>query len=589
MADSPVKDTNGVVSLVIKTAGNQIPDTTHVLSVRATAGIGRIPEAIVSLATGDVAEGTFDDADGDTFKEGAEISIAGTYGGEAEMIFFKGVITGKRMRVSGERGPRLEIMARDKAVKLVRLRKTQLFQEKKDSDIMTAIISDAGLTAQVSATTDTAADHIQYDCTDWDFLRAIADRSGAVLQVADGKITIAEPKTTEPAVLTVTLGVDMLEFDARTDTQHLLSEAAGIAWNSTTLETVEGKSSRLPSETWGDVSAAKMAKAVAEHKVSFATSREVESAALKTAAEARLARSVLSAIQGRCTFNGTSKIVPGDMLELKGVGDRFGGNAYVGGVEQSLESGEWKTTALLGHPDSFVADATGFGSNAAQGLATPIHGLQIGTVVKLAEDPDHKLRIKVMLPLISAEGAEVWARYAQPYASNEAAIQFMPEIGDEVLVAFLNADPNAPIVVGSVHNGNAAQVNPQQDENNFLKAIVTREKLKIGFDDDKKILTLETPGGHKLTMDDDAAEVKLEDSNGNSLTMGSSGIVIDSAGSVEITASSTLDATAGSDATLSGANVTCSADSTFEGSGGASGKLSGGGECTVAGGVVKIN
>jgi len=120
------------------------------------------------------------------------------------------------------------------------------------------------------------------------------------------------------------------------------------------------------------------------------------------------------------------------MLELKGVGDRFGGNAYVGGIEQSLESGEWKTTALLGHPDSFVADASGFGSNATQGLSTPIHGLQIGTVVKLSEDPDSKLRIKVKLPLISAEGAEVWARYAQPYASSEAGIQFMPEIGDVI-------------------------------------------------------------------------------------------------------------------------------------------------------------
>jgi len=262
MADSPVKDANGVVSLVIKTEGKEIPDTAHVLAVRATAGIGRIPEAIVTLATGDVAEGAFDDADGNTYKEGAEISIAGTYGGGAEMMFFKGVITGKRMRVSGERGPRLDIMARDKAVKLVRLRKTLLFQEKKDSDIMTAVISDAGLTADVSATTDTAADHIQYDCTDWDFLRAIADRTGMVLQVADGKVSIAEPDTSGDAVLTVTLGADMLEFDARTDTQHLLSEASGTAWDSTAQETVEGKGGSLPSVTWGDVNADKMAKAV---------------------------------------------------------------------------------------------------------------------------------------------------------------------------------------------------------------------------------------------------------------------------------------------------------------------------------------
>ena len=49
----------------------------------------------------------------------------------------------------------------------------------------------------------------------------------------------------------------------------------------------------------------------------------------------------------------------------------------------------------------------------------------------LLEDPRGDMRIKIKLEMIGEKGAEVWARYAQPYASKEAGIQFMPEIGDE--------------------------------------------------------------------------------------------------------------------------------------------------------------
>ncbi|MEM7296357.1 MAG: phage baseplate assembly protein V, partial [Pseudomonadota bacterium] len=333
----------------------------------------------------------------------------------------------------------------------------------------------------------------------------------------------------------------------------------------------------------------KMGAVVDNGAVSLATSREVEGATLTTATSARLARMALSAIQGRCAFAGSALAKPGAVIELKNLGERFGGSALISVVEHKIEAGAWTTEASLGLADGFVADGTAFAGMGARELATPIHGLQIGKVEKLSEDPDKKLRIKVRLPMVGVGGTSVWARYSTPYASNGAGIQFMPEIDDEVVVAFLNADPHAPVVLGSVHSGKLTQPEAVGDENNYLKTIKTLGALQLQFDDEKKIVTLKTPGGHKLTMDDDAGEVKLECSNGNSVTMSSSGVAIDSAGSVDITASTTANVTAGTDATLSGTNVTCKADAAVEANGGATAKLEGGGQTTVKGAVVMIN
>ncbi len=588
MADSPRTGAEGVFGLQVKTDGAAIPDFYQVISAHAEEGVGQMPEAVLRLAAGDVAEGEFPEAEGSVFEEGKAITIAGSYGDGGALTFFEGVIVGKRMRITMSRGPVLEVIARDKAVAMMRVKKTTLFQQQKDSDVINAILSDHGLTTDVTATQDVARDQIQHDMTDWDFLRSVAERNGQIVYVAAGKVHVGTPDTSGDPVLTCTLGDDILEFDARIDAQFLASTAKGRAWDSKTQETVEGVGGALPSSTWGNVTPSNLAKTVVERELAFATSRELAAAELKTMSDARLTRSVLSGIQGRCRFQGSNKAQANSVLELKNLGKRYEGKAYISAVTHKAEKGQWETTATLGLPETFVADGPSVGGGVTQGLASPIHGLHIGKVQQLAEDPDGLLRIKVLLPLITAEGAPVWARYAQPYASNNAGIQFMPEIDDEVLVAFLNADPHAPVVIGSLHSATAAQPNAPTDDN-FIKSIVTREDMKILFDEEKKIITVSTPGGHSVVMDDDAAEVKISDSNGNTITMGSSGIKIDSAGSIEVTAASTVDIGAGSDATISGVNVTCDASASFKGSGGASAALEGGGEAKVTGGVVMIN
>lgn len=222
------------------------------------------------------------------------------------------------------------------------------------------------------------------------------------------------------------------------------------------------------------------------------------------------------------------------------------------------------------------------------GITAPHLGLQIGKVVTVAEDPDGKQRIKVTLPVIADPAAEIWARFAQPYASSSAGIQFMPEVDDEVVVGFLSADPNSAVVLGALHSANIAQAIAPEAENN-LKGIITRADLRIDFDDDKKILKLSTPGGHSMTMDDDASELTLADMNGNQMTFSSSGIEIKSDNDITITATGKIDVTATQDATIEGMNITCDADIDFTGKGGATAEVSASGQMTVKGGVVMIN
>lgn len=587
MADSPNTGADGPITVTIKVAGSAIDDELQIARVQVDAGVGRLPEAQLVLMAGSIAENEFPEADGSDFKIGSEISMAAAYGDGSDQVLFTGVIIAKRLRIT--RGaPRLELSCIDKAAKLTHTRKSAFYEQKKDSDVMAEILSDAGLSADVTATTDTARDILRHACTDWGYLRSLADRNGHVLTVSDGKVTSAPPEADGSAALTVTLGVDMISFDARVDAQTSLGGAQASAWDSVAQEIVQEKGKDPATGKWGNYTPSDLADVLGGRDHLINTPREIPAADLKLVTDARTLRTVLASIQGTCSFQGSGLAVPGAVIELVGLGDRFSGDAYVGGVRQVIEEGAWTTEAMLGLPDSWNVDTPGFEGESAAGLAAPIHGLQVGKVVKLDEDPDSKMRIKIKLPMIADPAPEVWARYAQPYASKDAGIQFMPEIDDEVLVGFLNADPNAAVVLGSVHNAKTPQAETPTAEN-FIKGIVTREAMKLTFDEEKKIITIETPGGHKVTMDDDANSVTLQDSTGNKIEMTSSGIALSSPGDISLTATGAVTIAATSDTSISGMNVTAEGDVGFTGKGGATAEVSSGGQTTVKGAMVMIN
>lgn len=165
-------------------------------------------------------------------------------------------------------------------------------------------------------------------------------------------------------------------------------------------------------------------------------------------------------------------------------------------------------------------------------------------------DPDGLGRVKVRLPW-APDGAsaayESWARIATMMAGSNRGSWFIPDVDDEVLVAFEAGDPRRPYVVGALWNGQDAP--PERMDGagrNDIKSLRSRSGVKITLDDTngQESLTMETPGGQTIILQDGPGSVEVRDSNGNTVKLESAGITVTSSGKVTINAS-TVEISAG--------------------------------------------
>jgi uncharacterized protein involved in type VI secretion and phage assembly len=162
----------------------------------------------------------------------------------------------------------------------------------------------------------------------------------------------------------------------------------------------------------------------------------------------------------------------------------------------------------------------------------------VGVVVS-NEDPDGEHRVRVRMPLVSADADGAWARVASPDAGAERGFFFRPEVGDEVMLGFVNDDPRQPVILGMLHSSAKAPPYEASDDNHE-KGYQSRSRIRLSFNDDTKVVTLETPAGNVLTLSEADKTVSLVDQNGNRIEMTADGIVIESAKSLELKAGTEL-------------------------------------------------
>lgn len=177
------------------------------------------------------------------------------------------------------------------------------------------------------------------------------------------------------------------------------------------------------------------------------------------------------------------------------------------------------------------------------------YGVHPALVVDVV-DPDAQGRVRVRLPWSpDAAGAsyEAWARLSTLMAGPGRGTWFVPDVDDEVLVAFEAGDPSRPYVLGALWNGRDQPPGTMDGAGrNPRRVIRTNHGVKVTLDDEQGTegLILETPRGQKVTLRDGPGSVTLEDSNGNRVVLESSGITISAPAKLTVSAS-TVDVTAG--------------------------------------------
>lgn len=569
-----------VVTSVIKIEGNEIARTFQVDSITVTKEINRIPWAKVILLDGSASSENFEASNDALFIPGKKIEVKCGYQSDDNTIF-KGIIIKMSIKIRAGGASMLVLECRDETVKMTIGRKSKYFLEVKDSDIISQIADNySGFSTTAEATKVTHKEVIQYDCTDWDFVVARAEANGKICFTDDGQLNVKAPQLSQSAVLSLLYGATILELDAEIDARHQLKNVTSKSWSYADQQIVETEAADPSVALNGNLTSSDLANVIGLDKFILNHGGKVEENELQAWGDALLLKRQLAKVRGRVKCKGVHTVKPGMIIELGGVGDRFNGKAFVSAVQHFVAAGDWQLNIQFGVDPEWFTETNIINDKPSAGLLAAVHGLQTGIVTQLESDPDGENRIKVRMPIISSSDDGIWARISTLDAGKERGSFFLPEIGDEVIVGFINDDPRDAVVLGMVHSSKLPAPLTAEDTNH-KKGFTTRSKMKMIFDDEKKSFTLETPAGKKIIVDEDAGEIKIMDENDNKLVMDSNGILIQSNGKIEIKATQDLK--------MEGLNIEMKAQAKFAAEASAAAEVKASGSLTLKGATVMIN
>lgn len=583
----------GIKSYDILIDGEAMDESYGIELIVVSKEVNRVPYAQVTILDGSVTEGKFEISDSRFFDPGKSIEIKAGYIGENETIF-KGVIVRQSVKMgSVGSSSLLKIEAKDEYSSLCIGRKSAYFYKSKDSEIIEDILTEhkknyqANVTRTYSLTNDieeSIVEHdemVQYYCSDWDFILTRAEKNGMLVQLSDGNFKVAKPKIEDEAALTLVMGATMFEFESEMDAFSQYNSIESAAWNISDQETTMTESVEPSLGSQGKISGPDLSKVLGSDIYKLNHVGNVIDSELQEWADSKMLKARLARIRGRAKCQGIAKVFPGDTLEIKGVGDLYNGKVFVSGIRHTISLTNWELDIQFGMKEDWFSNREDIVDSPASGLVPAVNGLQIGVVTQIEADPDSEFRMLIRAPMISDKDDGTWARVAQLDAGDNRGTFFRPEIGDEVILGFLNCDPRDPIVLGSLHSSkNPAPFDPTDD--NDEKGIVTRSEMKVTFDDKDKIIYVQTADDkNKIRLDEKEQGIYIEDEHGNKIEMTSNGVTIESASDITLKAKG--------DVIVEGVNIEGKAKSNiaFDGKSGA--ELTSNGVAVLKGSLVQIN
>lgn len=186
-----------------------------------------------------------------------------------------------------------------------------------------------------------------------------------------------------------------------------------------------------------------------------------------------------------------------------------------------------------------------------------LYGVCIGIVTN-NQDPAELGRVKVRFPWLSDEDESTWARILTPMAGPERGLYFLPEVDDEVLVAFEHGQVEFPYILGALWNGKDKPPASNAEGKNDVRIIKSRSGHVIKLDDSEgseKIEIIAKDGAQKIVFDSANQNIQVTCDKGNVEVKASDGAVKVDATTVEITSTGDMTLKANGNMTITGAKV----------------------------------
>jgi phage baseplate assembly protein gpV len=525
---------------------------------------------------------------------------------------FKGDIVAIGTEVD-HRGQVMLIEAFDESYKLGADVKVRTFVKQTDGAILQTIAGECGLSLS-GDTLATENPHLFQGCTNQEFVERICRRNGAEWTVAEGKLVINFKKPTGSAAVTLAYGENLWQFSGRFSTADHAEDVTVQGWDPKAKKPITGKN-----ETIADRSTTGFAKAAAKLKnprhVTSIRSLVASDADAKSVASGIARRMAATALSGSGETSGIPTITPGIKIKIEQmVDERWNGEYYVTSARHTYDALGYRTEFQFGpiEPASLVdvlgTTRTDTGAAGELGIS---RGVTIGLVTNNDNDPDGLGRVKVKFPYLSDKLESDWARVAGIGGGPERGILFMPEVDDEVLVAFEHGDLRRPYVLGGLWNGKDKQPKGELVKGGAVieRVIVAttggdgdgkahKIRMRTGDKPDDRFVAIELGDGEtKAHIGESKIEVIANKGKTIELKNDKGSILIDAGGNVTIKGEKIELKSAAGDIILDGVNVnvkskaavSIKAGSTAEVKASAKMDVDGGGMLNLKGGMVKVN
>lgn len=464
-------------SVKIYVNGSQLTDIANNLVEVVVDTNTYLPTMFTITLDDEITSSGFKYADSDTpFKLGAKVKIEFVNGEipDTSAVITSAVVIGEITAIepifNEQNNAALRIRGFDYLHRLTQGKKTATFgdanpasQSLAESDIVSKIISTAGLTPQVDTINVKYSYVMQYNQTDLEFLWSRARLYGYQIYAID-KTVYFKPADSHRGTETAAelkWGVNLSRFEPRVTLIGALTKAIARGWDPGTKTAIVGENSSDTSATIPAIGFGKKGSSESKTAVSNAGTDTMLDLPLITAIQATTiakaqfaeAESEFIKADGVCRI-GDPRLVAGRKVKISGVGTRFSGDYYISEARHVWHQGHYTVFfSVNGRNPYTVADLLRT-DQAPEGFQK-IYGVVIGMVTNVS-DPENLGRVQVKFPWMPAiNGAELssnWARIATPMGGSLRGFYYLPEINDEVLVAFEHGDIDFPYIVGHLWN-----------------------------------------------------------------------------------------------------------------------------------------